>query len=868
MNTRAARVLAIGVAGAVLVGAAALGWHLRERRMDVLTDAETIHVPVDATEVREVLWQPAAALRDTVNSGGDDREPVLSQDGTTLLFVRGRAGADADLYAAFRTPDGWSEPRPVEAVNSPADELGPALSPDGALLYFHSDRGGGVGGYDLWAARRGEDGGWEPPVNLGPTVNTRWHEYGACLTPDGQFLCFASNRPAAGDADAPAPDAPLDEIRRDMAQRDFDLYESPLAPTGPLAARPLAALNSPADEGAAAISPFGDFIYFGSDRAGGAGGWDLYRARRTAGQVTAPTALGPEINTAADEMDPALGLGGFELLFTSDRDEGRGGHDVYLSRSREVFRQVETYRADVDWAAILAALLRPVTWMLLALLALLFLMLLFTVMEQQRFKKLSLLARCLLASLLIHMLVMLAMTFWTVSTSLAEMLQEGRGRRVTLVSSSAGLDLARQLRSGLTEVAIDATRREEGRQETAPTPQPASAAAEVAVAKAALEPAEPLAEAPAAREAAARATPLPTATDRPAAPVDVAVDVPAPAAPTRAAEAAASLDAQLTGAPAVTQPEQSLPARAEAPTTAVATDVASASSATRSTERLAEAVTPADAPPADAATADAAQPLPRPDAPITVDLPALAEAAPIEAAEPGVAMPDAAVASTRSDATSAAAASSAPTTAVREAPTGGAIETASGSMATASRAIDASAPTAAAAVSPPSSPALEMAPAAVALAVPSAPPASDTAESSAPRLDARARPVGRSAARAAAAAAPAETPSEIESPPSPAAFATSSLAAVRAEEARMPAAVSRAPASASRSPAAPDLSVTVQLPAAAPAPAGGAAPAVAATEDAIPSATPGARKRDVVTPGAADAVPRAVATMPAAGRAA
>ncbi|RMH29403.1 MAG: hypothetical protein D6693_02010, partial [Planctomycetota bacterium] len=171
---RAARLILIVAIAALSVGMLAfIGWSALGGRVRVFTDADTIRTPADGAPVRDILWQPARRAPDPINSNADDYEPRLSADGLTLYFVRGKPGGGADLYTARRTPDGWTEPAPLGAINDPgADDLGPEPSPDGRSLYFYSDRAGGLGGYDLWVARRSSDGSWLAPVNLGPAVNS------------------------------------------------------------------------------------------------------------------------------------------------------------------------------------------------------------------------------------------------------------------------------------------------------------------------------------------------------------------------------------------------------------------------------------------------------------------------------------------------------------------------------------------------------------------------------------------------------------------------------------------------------------------------------------------------------------------------
>ncbi|HEY3245882.1 MAG TPA: hypothetical protein VGM03_21280, partial [Phycisphaerae bacterium] len=262
------------VAGVLLLlGGGALAWWLWPQSRSFYTDADTIREPAASAATRDVLWQPPRALPDTVNASGENYEPKLSADGLTLYFVRGKAGHNADIYIAQRTPDGWTEPEPLEEINSEYDDLGPEPSADGESLYFYSDRPGGSGGFDLWVASAAADGSqaWQAPTNLGPLVNSGFNDYGPALTPDGRTLYFASNRPRPDDARQPNSDAWPATLREDLYRRDYDLYAAAITERGVGRAEPLSALNTSYNEGAPAVSPIGDFLYFASDRPGGAG---------------------------------------------------------------------------------------------------------------------------------------------------------------------------------------------------------------------------------------------------------------------------------------------------------------------------------------------------------------------------------------------------------------------------------------------------------------------------------------------------------------------------------------------------------------------------------------------------------------------
>jgi WD40-like Beta Propeller Repeat len=447
------RILLLTVVPLILIGTVALVWHGREQRIGYYTDADTIRTPASTTSPRDVLWQPPLPIEGSLNTATDEYEPRVTADGLTMFFVRGQPGENADILTCVRTPDGWAEPTSLDAVNTDAAELGPELSADGQTLYFYSDRPGGLGGYDLWASSF-LDGAWQEPFNLGAGVNSSFNDYGPALTPDGTKLYFASNRPQMADATSPDPHAWEATVREDLYQRDYDLFVSVLTDRGAGPASPVLALNGPSNEGSPAVSPVGDYLYFTSDRAGGEGGFDIYRCRLLDGGYRDLRNLGSTVNTASNELDPTLDMGGFGLLFSSDRSlaetDARPSYNLYRTTSREVFLEHETYRAAIDWDLLAPYLL----WGLLASLLLLLLLLLRRLMMSKRFHTLGLLARCLLVSLAAHIIMMILLGFWSVGSSFSDWLSDGGGVQVALVSPSVGQDVASQIRGGLSDVMV------------------------------------------------------------------------------------------------------------------------------------------------------------------------------------------------------------------------------------------------------------------------------------------------------------------------------------------------------------------------------------------------------------------------------
>lgn len=82
------------------------------------------------------------------------------------------------------------------------------------------------------------------------------------------------------------------------------------------------------------FSTDGRTLYFSSTRDGGEGGIDLYSARmENSGRFTRPRNLGPEINTPGDEMFPYVADDG-TLYFASTGHPGFGGLDLFTARRK------------------------------------------------------------------------------------------------------------------------------------------------------------------------------------------------------------------------------------------------------------------------------------------------------------------------------------------------------------------------------------------------------------------------------------------------------------------------------------------------------------------------------------------------------
>lgn len=118
---------------------------------------------------------------------------------------------------------------------------------------------------------------------------------------------------------------------------------------------PIAEINSEADELGPEVSSDGERLFFYSDREGGLGGFDLWvSARQADGRWSAPSNLGPEVNTRDNEYGPALAPDGTQLVWATNRpradERAAPGADAWSAtlRERRARHDYDLYSADLN----------------------------------------------------------------------------------------------------------------------------------------------------------------------------------------------------------------------------------------------------------------------------------------------------------------------------------------------------------------------------------------------------------------------------------------------------------------------------------------------------------------------------------------
>lgn len=236
------------------------------------------------------------------------------------------ARAVALLLALGTVPAGavppWASEKPIPRpeiyapgeVSTGEPETHPAFTPDGkTLLYLKSDPA-----FSWWTivVSRFSNGHWSRPELL-PFAG-RYRDADPFITPDGSKLYFISDRPVDG--------KPKEDLDIWVAERQGDGWGEPRNLGAPV--------NSSGNEWFPNLAANGT-LYFGSDRPGGKGRTDLYRARLVEGRYAEPENLGEAVNSQYDEFEPLIAPDESFLVFMAARPGGQGRGDLWLSTFRD-----------------------------------------------------------------------------------------------------------------------------------------------------------------------------------------------------------------------------------------------------------------------------------------------------------------------------------------------------------------------------------------------------------------------------------------------------------------------------------------------------------------------------------------------------
>ena len=142
-------------------------------------------------------WSTPTPVAAPVNTEANDGASVINRKGNMMVFTRCKNEKNkklhCGLYLTTKKGQVWDEPKLIPFCTDSATFKHPALSADEQVLIFSSDLPGGYGSNDLWMSvydKKTKE--WGAPVNLGPGINTPGYEGFPFFHDDGT-LYFASD---------------------------------------------------------------------------------------------------------------------------------------------------------------------------------------------------------------------------------------------------------------------------------------------------------------------------------------------------------------------------------------------------------------------------------------------------------------------------------------------------------------------------------------------------------------------------------------------------------------------------------------------------------------------------------------------------
>ncbi|MCP4442659.1 MAG: OmpA family protein [Aureispira sp.] len=218
------------------------------------------------------LLKTAKPFSSQLNSKFHEGPVSFQADQQKIYFTRnnfnmGRRGKSKDkitklkIYSARQVGGEWTDVRDLQFNDSEIDVCHPAISADGRVLVFAKRAKDGLGDMDLYAAFR-VGNSWTEATNLGPEINTAGNELFPYIHHDGTLFFASDGQPGLGRLDV--------FMSRTEGEGKETTWMAPLNIGAPF--------NSQYDDFGLILNQDRTEGYFSSNREGGKGKDDIYRA--------------------------------------------------------------------------------------------------------------------------------------------------------------------------------------------------------------------------------------------------------------------------------------------------------------------------------------------------------------------------------------------------------------------------------------------------------------------------------------------------------------------------------------------------------------------------------------------------------------
>lgn len=144
-------------------------------------------------------WSDPIRMNSNINTKGHEPSVFITPDENTLYFVSNRPDGlgGRDIWTAKKLEDGqWGEIKNMgPTINTPFDEDAPFISKDGKTFYYSSQGFTSIGGYDIFKSTLDSLGNWMAPQNLGLPINSAGDDIYYVQSEDDTYGYFSSSRP-------------------------------------------------------------------------------------------------------------------------------------------------------------------------------------------------------------------------------------------------------------------------------------------------------------------------------------------------------------------------------------------------------------------------------------------------------------------------------------------------------------------------------------------------------------------------------------------------------------------------------------------------------------------------------------------------
>jgi len=259
-------------------------------------------------------------LGENINSPFDEYAPVISADDSMLIFTSKQPIGKIDItkkqqkmeniyvsyYDAINKE--WTKAKMlISAVNQYGrNNSAIALSNDGQRMLLYK---GTPDGNIYSSILKGVE--WSEPIKLSVPINSDKHESSASISPDGRTIYFVSDR------------------KHGIGGKDIWFCNQDRSGQYGKAINMGTTINTTEDEEGVFIHPDGKTLYFSSKGHNSKGGYDVFKSVLINGNWSAPVSMGDAINTKGNDLFFVLSADGKKGYYSSTRNEGLGGKDIY-----------------------------------------------------------------------------------------------------------------------------------------------------------------------------------------------------------------------------------------------------------------------------------------------------------------------------------------------------------------------------------------------------------------------------------------------------------------------------------------------------------------------------------------------------------